>query len=46
MHLTESQIKNLQKLYKKHFDLEIDREEAIEKGIKLAHLIKLICKDK
>ena len=43
MHLTEEQLINFQELYKKHFDLEISRQEALEKGIKLVRLIRIIC---
>jgi hypothetical protein len=45
MHLTEEQLIKFQELYKKHFNLEITRQEALEKGLKLVRLVKLICEE-
>lgn len=46
MRISEKQLTNFQELYKQHFGKEIGRDEALEKGIKLATLIKLICEPK
>lgn len=40
--LTEKQISKFQELYKKNFGKEISRDEALEKGIKIVELIKLV----
>jgi hypothetical protein len=42
--LSEEHITKFQKLYKEHFGEEISRAEALEKGIRLLHLIELIYK--
>ena len=44
MQLTEEQITQFQKLYKKHFGEDISKEQAHEEGIKLKHLMQLIYK--
>ena len=40
--MTDKQISNFQELYKNHFSKEIDRDEVLDKGIKLVELIKII----
>jgi len=42
--LSDEQIKKFQKIYKKRFGKEINREEAYEKGVKLIRLVKLVYK--
>ena len=42
--LSKKQIKKFQALYKKRLGKEISRGEALEQGIKLVHLMKLIYK--
>jgi len=42
--LSEKQITKFQTLYKNRFDVEISREEAYEKGVKLIRLIELVYK--
>jgi len=42
--LSEEQITKFQKLYKNRFGVEISREEAYEKGVKLIRLVELIYK--
>jgi len=42
MELSKEQITQFQILYKKRFGKEICREEAYEKGVKLARLMELI----
>ena len=44
MHLTEEDITKFQRLYKKHFRVEISRTRAREEGIKLVRLMRLIYK--
>lgn len=41
---TDEQIEKFQMIYENRFGKEISREEAIDKGIKLVHLVKLIYK--
>ncbi len=40
MHLTDKQIQEFQELYKEKFGLELDKQDAIKKGIKLVLLVK------
>lgn len=42
--LSKEQITKFQKLYKNRFGVEISREQAYEKGIKLIRLVELIYK--
>ncbi len=42
MLLTDEQIGRLQTLYKTRFGVEINRAEALEKGIKLMRLVELV----
>lgn len=44
MKLSNEKIDDFQKLYKKHFNKEISREEALQKGIQLVRLVELIYK--
>lgn len=44
MQLTDQDITKFQALYQSEFSMEISREEAYEKGIKLIRLVKLIYK--
>ena len=44
MHLTDEQITQFQRLYKKHFGADISKEQAHEEGIKLVRLMQLIYK--
>ena len=41
--LTEKQIKKFQIIYKNRFGVEISQDEALDKGIKLIRMIKMIC---
>ena len=45
MRLTEEQITSFQKLYKEELGLEITREEALEKALKLLRLIEICLKE-
>lgn len=40
--LTDEQISEFQRLYKKHYGVDISRDEATEKGVKLIKLIKWV----
>ncbi len=42
--LSEARITQFQILYKKHFGIEINREEALEKGMALSRLVQLTYK--
>ncbi len=42
--LTENQIEEFRKLYKKNFNKDISQEEAREKGSKLVELFKAVGK--
>jgi len=42
--LSEERIKSLQALYKKHFNKDISREEAFEKGSELIRLVQIVYK--
>lgn len=42
--LSSKEITKFQLLYKKRFNRDISYEEAMEKGIKLVHLMKIIYK--
>lgn len=42
--LSEEQITKYQEIYKKYYNKDISREEALEQGIKLVNLVKLIYK--
>lgn len=42
--LSDEQITKYQTLYKNRFGIEISREEAFDKGIKLIRLVELIYK--
>jgi urease accessory protein UreF len=42
MQLTDKDIENFQALYKKHFNKEISRQEALDKGTKLLTLMKAV----
>ena len=44
MQISDEKIAEFQALYKQHFNKDISKEEALEKGTKLAMLIKLILK--
>lgn len=41
---TDEQIEKFQAIYKNRFGIEISREEALEKGISLVRLVKLVYK--
>ena len=43
MYLTEDQITKFQTLYLDRFGKKISRAEALDKGVKLVGLMKLIC---
>ncbi len=45
MQLANEQIEKFQLLYKKHYGIEIDKTEALEKGIRLIRLIEIIAKN-
>lgn len=40
--LTDKQITKFQEIYKNHFGEEISREDALEGGIKLVRLMKIV----
>jgi len=42
--LSEADIKKFQEIYKKEFSKEISKKEALEQGIKLITLMKIILK--
>lgn len=42
--LTESQITKFQQLYKSNFGKKISHKEALEKGMRLVNLVKLVLK--
>lgn len=44
MQLADEQIKKFQLLYKKHYGIEIDEAEALDKGIRLIRLTEIISK--
>lgn len=44
MVLTDENIIKFQELYKNNFGIEVSKEEAYEKGIKLVNLLSLIYK--
>ncbi|NQV13382.1 MAG: hypothetical protein HQ530_03705 [Parcubacteria group bacterium] len=44
MKISEEQLEEFKKLYKKHFDKEISDKEALEQATKLVQLIKIIYK--
>lgn len=44
MQITDEQIREFQDLYKKRFGVEIDKEDARERGLRLARLIELVYK--
>ncbi|HOX10365.1 MAG TPA: hypothetical protein P5323_00170 [Candidatus Moranbacteria bacterium] len=41
---TSEQIEKFQTIYKNRFGIEISRDEAFEKGVRLVRLVKLIYK--
>ena len=44
MRINDKQLEEFQKLYKENFGEDISKQEALEKGLKLVNLIKLIYK--
>ena len=40
--LSDEQIKQFQILYKRHFNEDVTKEEALKKGIRLINLIRII----
>jgi hypothetical protein len=40
--LSDEQIKQFQILYKRHFNEDITREEALKKGIRLINLVRIV----
>lgn len=44
MKLSDERIVALQALYKKHFGKDIDKAEALERGMKLLRLMQLVYK--
>jgi len=46
MQLTDKHIADFQMLYKRHFDAEIGKEEALEKGHRLIRLMQIILRDR
>jgi len=44
MVIDDADILKFQELYKQHFGMEISREDAYEKGLKLARLMSLVYK--
>lgn len=45
MQLTDEHIAEFQMLYKKHFGKEISKEVALDKGLRLIRLIKVVLED-
>lgn len=41
-HLTDEHIAEFQMLYKKHFGIEITKEQALEKGLRLIRLVQVV----
>ena len=46
MVLSEIDIAKFQELYKKHFGIDISREEALDQGMKLLRLVSIVYKPK
>lgn len=44
MILTDEQISEFQTLYRKNFGVEISRNEALEKGLRLIRLLEVVLK--
>lgn len=44
MELADDHITEFQMLYKKHFGIEITKEQALEKGLRLIRLIEIVCR--
>lgn len=42
--LSEDQIKQFQIIYKRHFNEDITKEKALEKGISLINLLRIVCR--
>lgn len=42
MDLTDKNISEFQMLYKKHFGVEITKEQALEKGLRLIRLVEVV----
>lgn len=42
MRLTDEHIAEFQMLYRKHFGVDIGKEEALEKGLRLIRLMELV----
>jgi hypothetical protein len=42
MNLTDKHILKFQMLYKKHFETEITKEQALEKGLRLIRLVEAV----
>jgi len=42
MHLTDEHIEEFQMLYKKHYGVELTKEQALEKGLRLVRLIEVV----
>ena len=40
--LSDEQIKQFQILYKRHFNEDVTKEEALKKGIRLINLVRII----
>ena len=44
MQLTDEHIRRFQELYKQHFGIEIETEEALERGLRLIRLVETVFK--
>jgi hypothetical protein len=42
--LSDKQIKQFQILYRRHFNEDITKDEALKKGISLINLLRIICR--
>ena len=42
MNLTDDNLLEFQMLYKKHFGIEITKEQALEKGLRLIRLVEAV----
>lgn len=42
--LNEEQVKEFQMLHKKHFNIDISRERALEEGVRLMQFVALVIK--
>lgn len=46
MQISDEQITKFQVLYKKHFGVDINKKDALARGIKIVRLIEILLKNK